>query len=115
LNHLPEQVLSKTGIVGILDEANKKRYYHGWHSVLWSASQPPGGGNIIFEKPGNSACRSAAIQSVLAINQRVKSAIGTAEKIERNSRSKKREKGLSTGRSPFGRIAVSLLFATKPG
>jgi hypothetical protein len=34
----------------------------------------------------------------LPINQRVNSAIGTAEKIERDSRSKKREKGFD---SPF--------------
>jgi hypothetical protein len=56
----------------------------------------------------------AAIKSALAVNQRVKSAIGTAKKIERDSRSKKREKRSSTARSPSGRMAICRLFAINP-
>jgi hypothetical protein len=50
----------------------------------------------------------------LPINQRVNSAIGTAKKIERDSRSKKREKRLRQSFQQSFRIAVSRLFATKP-
>lgn len=57
--------------------------------------------------------RSGAIKSVLPINQGVNSAIGTAEKIERDSRSKKREKRLRPLGRPSSRMAVGLLFATK--
>src|ERR1051326_4955078 len=48
-----------------------------------------------------------------AVNQRVKSAIGMNEKINTDSRSIEREKADSTVRSPVGRIALGLFFATK--
>jgi hypothetical protein len=58
-------------------------------------SQPPRRReDLVFENSANSASGSAAIINALAINQRVKSAIGTAEKIERDSRSNEREKRL---------------------
>jgi hypothetical protein len=68
---------------------------------------------LVFENQQISH-QIAAIKSPSSINQRVNLAIGTAKKIERDSRSKKREKRLSTVRSPSGRMAVCLLFATKP-
>jgi hypothetical protein len=43
---------------------------------------------MFFEKRANSVLWSAAIKNALAINQTIKSAIGTAEKIERDSSSK---------------------------
>src|SRR3954464_3315278 len=59
--------------------------------------QPPRRRNIFFEKKSlktsKFGCQIAAIRSVLPINQRVNSPIGTAEKIERDSKSKRREKG----------------------
>jgi len=55
----------------------------------------------------------AAIMNALAVNQRVKSAIGTNEKIDTDSRSIEREKAASTVRSPVGRIGVGPLFTTK--
>jgi hypothetical protein len=67
---------------------------------------------LVFENQQVSH-QIAAIKSLLSINQRVNLAIGTAKKIERESRSKKREKRLSTVRSPSGRMAVRPLFATK--
>jgi len=47
------------------------------------------------------------------VNPRVKSAIKTSKKIDRDSRAVEREKAASTARSPLGRIGVRLLFATK--
>jgi hypothetical protein len=61
---------------------------------------------LVFENQQVSH-QIAAIKSLLAINQRVNSAIGTAKKIERDSRSKKREKEASTARSPFGRMGFA--------
>jgi hypothetical protein len=81
--------------------------------VVGPSSAAQAARNIIFENQQMSH-QIAAIKSALAVNQRVKSAIGTAKKIERDSRSKKREKRPSTVRSPSGRMAVCLLFATKP-
>jgi hypothetical protein len=68
---------------------------------------------VVFEnqQTQSSVVRQAA--GALPINQRVKSAIGTAEKIERDVRSKKREKRLRQSCQQSLRIAVSSLFAAK--
>jgi hypothetical protein len=97
-----------------LAKANKKRYNHPAIGVLGPSSAAQAAENIWSLKTSKFSRRSATIKSALAVNQRVKSAIGTAKKIERDSRSKKREKRPSTVRSPSGRMAVCLLFATKP-
>jgi hypothetical protein len=65
-------------------------------------------------KTSKSSPEERRNQERLPVNQRVKSAIATAPKIERDSRSKKREKRSSTARSPFGRMAICHLFATNP-
>jgi hypothetical protein len=83
-------------------------------SVFWAQAQPPRRRKYLSLKTSKFSHQIAEIKSPLAINQRVNSAIGTDQKIERDSRSKKRKKGLSTVRSPSGRMAVCLLFATKP-
>jgi hypothetical protein len=57
--------------------------------------------------------RAAINEYVSAINQRVKSAIGTDKKIDTDSRVVGSQKAASTGRSPFGRVALWSLFATK--
>jgi hypothetical protein len=67
---------------------------------------------LVFENQQVSH-QIAAIKSLLAINQRVNLAIGTAKKIERDSRSKKREKRLSTVRSPSGRMGSSPFVCNK--
>jgi hypothetical protein len=68
-------------------------------SVYWRKFSRPGGGNIIFEKRANLVVGPQQSRRFAYINQRVKSAIGTAEKNERDLRSKKREKRLR----PLGR------------
>jgi hypothetical protein len=97
-----------------LAKANKKRYNHPAIGVLGPSSAAQAAENIWSLKTSKFSRRSATIKSALAVNQRVKSAIATAPKIERDSRSKKREKRSSTARSPSGRMAICRLFAINP-
>lgn len=97
---------------------NKNRLNSIVAFCVLSSSQPPRRQDDVSLKTRSFANQqisrwSTAIQSVLAINQRVNLAIGMVEKIERDSRSKKREKRLRPlGRQSF-RMAVSSLLATK--
>jgi hypothetical protein len=59
------------------------------------------------------AGKSGGWKTGRAINQRVKSAVGTDQKIEPDSRAIEREKELRPSGRPLGRIALYLLFATK--
>jgi hypothetical protein len=64
-------------------------------------------------KTSNSVVGAQQIKGLWSINQRVNLAVGKAEKIERDSRSKKREKRLRPLGRPSSRMAVRPLVATK--
>jgi hypothetical protein len=70
-------------------------------------SRPGGLGSIWSLKTSKSVIQIAAIKSPSSINQRVNLAIGTAKKIERDSRSKNAKKGFR----PFGHRPVEWQFA----
>jgi hypothetical protein len=80
-----------------LAEANKKRYNE--IAFLQKLGQAPRRRETLFENQTVSHQCPAGSRRLLPVNQRVKSAIATAEKIECDSRLKKREKRLR----PLGR------------
>ena len=65
--------------------------------------------NIVRHRQAKSAGRKPGC----AVNQRVKSAIEVAQKIDTGLRAFRGEKAASTVRSPLGRIALCPVFATK--
>jgi hypothetical protein len=75
-----------------LAKANKNRYHRIGSSCFWPSPAAQAAGKKFSStrslKTSKFSRRSAAIKSALAINQRVKSAIGASEKMERDSRSK---------------------------
>jgi hypothetical protein len=66
--------------------------------------------NIVCRHQGKTGWPQSPVQ---AVNQRVKSAIGTSKKIDTNSRPIEGEKELRPSGRPLGRIALHPLFATK--